>query len=327
MRTAKKIILLALYACFLQTIQAQIVDKIEARVAGSKIQVSCTLQTSLLVDMSLFWSDDGGLSFHPCLTVNGDLTNQSSGRKVIVWDCGQDGIIMGSFIFKITSLPAANPQAVTPVVEPAEKKNVLRQPWGYFIPLQDLREKEEDSVIKNLPVTPTRTTDTSPNRDTNYVISNYEAPHKKSRFLLMPGIAVGNSLSYSLSAGYMKGNSGVFAKVKSNFATTAGKQMGEQNNSFYVEGFSKKGRFSVSAGMIGQVTDILFAQANIGYGLKWTEWKTISGTLVVINYSGGIDTELGLILAIDKFLIGAGASALIGQKTAIEANISIGLIF
>ena len=119
MRTV--IILLAFLVCCMTAIQAQKIDNIEAEAVGGKIRVTCTLQTASPVDLTLSWSDDGGQSFNTCVSVSGDLFNRSGGTAVIEWDCGKDGIIMGDFIFKITSLPAANPQVEVAEIPPVTK--------------------------------------------------------------------------------------------------------------------------------------------------------------------------------------------------------------
>ena len=317
MRTAKRIILIALVFCFWQSIlRAQTVDNIEAIAVGGQIQVSCRLQASTPVDLSLSWSDDGGLSFNPCLTVSGDLLYQLSGTKVINWDCGKDGIIMGSFIFKITSLPAASPQAATQVNEPEEQENLHRV-------------EEDIQIEENLPATPPRTADTIPGQDAQNVIPDSKPPPNKSHFLLMAGVTAGDPISYSLSVGFLTGKWGGYAKVKSNFAFKGDARTGGPNDAFYVDGFSKKGRFSVSAGVTVQVADILLIYAGIGYGSRWVQWKTSSGQLITIapQSFSAIDPELGLTLKTGNFLIGAGVSALLGTQTVIETNLSIGLIF
>ena len=302
MRIAKSIIHLVLLAGCLQAVRAQRVDNIEARFTGGDIRVSCTLQTTSAVDLFLYWSDNGGQSFNPCLTVSGDLTGQTSGAKIIIWDFGKDGIIMGDFIFKITCMPSGQ-MAVTPADEP---------------------------------VTPPRTTertsrpaDTTPNRDINNRMSGTESTSGKSRFLVMAGIAAGPALSGTLTAGFLPGRWGGYAKVKSNFVTKGDAETGGPDDAFFIDGFSKTGRFSVSAGVTGQVAEVLLIHAGIGYGSKWVQWKTTSDRLIIIDEMSftGIDPELGLTLKTGNFLIGAGVSALIGTQTSIEANISLGLIF
>jgi len=274
MRIANTIILPVLFVCCLQAVHAQKIDQIEAMFVEGKIQVSCMLQTTPLVDLSLHWSDNNGVSFYPCWAVSGDLTNQSSGMKKIVWDSGTDGIIMGNFIFKITCLPSkqqADIQATSPV---SEKKN-------------------------------------------------------KTHFLLMPGIAVGNTLSGTLTVGFLSGKWGGYAKVKSNFVTKIDDLFSQSSKYYYADDFSKTIRYSVSAGINSQVADILLIYVGIGYGSKYEQWKTIADQRPSLGEKGffGVEPEVGFILKTGKFLIGIGASSLFGKKRiSVEANVSLGFI-
>ena len=301
-RTLKTIIQLLLLTGFIQIIQAQKADNVDAKFIEGKIHVSCLLQTASPVDLSLYWSDDGGLSFNPCLTVTGDLNNQSRGAKTIVWDCINDGIIMGNFIFKITCTPSTQ-QATPPVTEP-------RTPP---------RTNERTS----------RPTNTTPNRDTKSGASYPKSSSGKSHFLVMAGFAAGSIPSGTLTAGFLAGKWGGYAKIKSNFATQGNAQTDSPDAAFFIEDFNKKGRFTVSAGVNGQIANVLLIYAGIGYGSKWVQWKTTSEQLITIDEMSfsAIDPELGLIVKAGNFLIGAGVSALIGTQTSVEANISLGLIF
>ena len=320
MSTAKRIIPLVLLTCCLQVAQAQKVDNIEAKVVEGKIQVSCTLETASPVDLFLEWSDDEGLSFAYCMTVSGDLTNQSSGTKVIVWDCGQDGIFMGNFIFKITCQPVANSQAIIPVVEQEEKKNI--------------RNQKEVPVAKTIPSTTARSKNTTQNRQSQIRESANVSPRtdssfSKSHFLVMAGVAVGSPISYSLTAGYLPKKIGGYVMVKSNFASIGDAPTVNQADYYFEDGFSTLGRFSVSGGTIGRVADFMLIYAGVGYGSKWTQWKTRSGQLVTIKEQSfnGVEPELGIAFKTGNFLISAGFSILIGKQTAPEANLSIGYIF
>ena len=292
MRITKTIIQLVILTGCLSAVQAQKTDNIEAKFTGGNIQVSCSLQTTSRVDLFLYWSDDGGLTFNPCLTVTGNLTNQLSGRKTIVWDCIKDGIFMGDFIFKITCIPSNQPPP---------------------------RTMER----------PTRTTDVTPTRDTKNEMQVSKTSSNKTRFLIMAGIATGPALSGTLTAGILPGKWGGYAKVKSNFATKGDAQTGGPDDAFYLENFSQKGRFTVSAGVTGELANMLLIYAGIGYGSKWVQWKTTSDQLITIDEMtyNGIDPELGLTLKAGNFLIGAGVSVLFGTQTSLEANLSLGLIF
>ena len=120
MKPSKNILFFILLSCSLPAVQAQKVDNIEYKVTGDKIQINCSLQTSSLVDLSLTYSDNEGLSFNPCPTVSGDLKNQESGTKILVWDCSKDKISPDFFLFNIVCAPAAHPSIVASTIEQSE---------------------------------------------------------------------------------------------------------------------------------------------------------------------------------------------------------------
>ena len=321
MRTVKTIIQLVFIFGCLPFAQAQRANNVEARFIEGKIHVSCLLQATSPVDLTLHWSDNGGLSFNPSITVEGDLINQTSGMKTIVWDCSKEGIIMGDFIFKITCLPS-NQRVVASVTE-QQKREIERE---------NDENKVTDNIYRNPSRTtesPSRTTETTMNRKITGDRTGATIPIKKSRFLVMAGIAIGPAFSGTFTAGFMPGKIGSYAKIKSNFGTKGDAQTGSIDEAFYIDNFSKTGRFSISAGLTGQIANMLFINVGVGYGSKWVQWKTTSGQLITIDEMSisGIDPELGLILKTGNFLIGAGVNTLIGSKITTEANISIGFIF
>jgi hypothetical protein len=241
--------------------QAQKIEHIEAEVTGGKIQVNCTLQTPSLMDLSLFYSDNDGQAFNPCRTVSGDLLNQASGSKTILWDCGADGMIMGSFVFKVNCLPAANPPKENP----------------------------------EAPQTARRTETAPPD-----TASDPKTSERKTRLLLMPGAGIGAPLSGSLTVGFLSGHWGGYAKAKSNFASKGESQTGGQNDAYYDGNYSKTGRLSVSAGLMREVSPSVIVYAGVGYGNKWVQWKTTSDKLVEIEdlSFSGIEPEAGLMIKI-----------------------------
>ena len=145
----------------------------------------------------------------------------------------------------------------------------------------------------------------------------------------MPGIAAGNTISYSLKLGCMSGRFGGYAKLKSNFDSKDKAAKIGSNGAYFVEDYSKTGRLTISAGLLYQISNYLILYGGVGYGDKWVKWKMATEQLYIIDefsYSG-IEPEIGVILNTGKILIGAGVSALTGIETIIEANISIGVIF
>ena len=285
--------------------QAQQITKTEAEAVDGKIRVTCYLHTNTYQNLTLSCSDSDGRSFFPCQTVTGDLLNQLSGQKELIWDCAKDGVIMGNFIFRVTCSPSDSPPAQTTERKAEPKKTPPR--------------KKENVAARPSP------------RDSAQHAArtgDHKTENVSGGFLLMPGVSVGTVTSYSLMAGYAA-TWGGYAKVKSAFTSKANSITGGINDSYFDADYVTTGRFSVSAGLVKSVSNTCFFYAGAGYGNRWVQWKSINGQLIEIeDYSfSGIDPEVGLMLKIQKFAISAGGSCLLGKQSVFEANIAIGFIF
>ena len=86
---------------FLSVINAQQVTNLTATANNDTIQVSCTLETDVLCSLQLQYSENNGLTWNDCKTIQGDISDQASGEKNIYWNCLKDNVLMGNFIFKI----------------------------------------------------------------------------------------------------------------------------------------------------------------------------------------------------------------------------------
>jgi hypothetical protein len=282
--------------------QAQRITKTEAEAIDGKIRVTCELQTNTYQDLFLSCSEDNGQSFFPCRSVTGDLVNQLSGPKVLIWDCAKDDVIMGNFIFRVTYIPSSSGQT--------ERKTEQKKTTP---------GKTEKATAKPSPRDSAQRT----------VRSDNGATEKKSGgFFLMPGVSMGSVMSYSLMAGYA-GTWGGYAKVKSNLAS-GGEFVTEGSSDMYFDGnYVKTGRFSASAGLVKSLSNTCFLYAGIGYGNRWVQWKALNGQFVEIedHSFSGIDPEVGILLKIQRFTIGGGGNCLSGKRSVFEANISIGFIF
>jgi hypothetical protein len=283
----------------------------EAEAVDGKIRVTCELQAVTPQDLHLFYSEDDGQSFVPCLTVAGDLVNQTSGRKELIWDCMKDDVIMGSFVFRVTCTPHTGSAAPVTTPETTRKKAPETE-----------RKKPEPVAAK------------PPSRDSvqqQRTIPRTAGTEKKTAeggFFLAPGVSFGTTTSFSLMGGYA-GTWGGYAKVKSNFASKGVSVSGGMNDWYFDSGYSTSGRFSASAGIIKSLGSACFLYAGAGYGNRWIQWKSLDGQLVEIDdYSfSGLDPEAGLLLKIQKFVISAGGNCLLGKQTVFEAGIAIGFIF
>jgi uncharacterized protein (TIGR02145 family) len=82
-------------------VQAQTVSNVKADFVNCQSQVQFDLSSSTPVDLTLYYSGDGGTTWIPCTTVSGDIQAQSTGSKTIVWDNAADGVVYGVFKFKV----------------------------------------------------------------------------------------------------------------------------------------------------------------------------------------------------------------------------------
>jgi predicted membrane protein len=164
---------------------------------------------------------------------------------------------------------------------------------------------------------------------TNSNASKQQALPKKHRFLLMPGIAVGNAFTYSITVGYLPRKFGGYIKCKSNLVFTEMIMQTQASDNFYVDNFAKRERHTIAGGMLAQVTNNLLVYCGVGYGSKHVQWKTLFGQLETIDDLSfeGVEPEAGLMLKAGNFIVGAGVSVLIGKQIVPEGNISLGLIF
>ena len=271
---------------FLSVINAQQVTNLTATANNDTIQVSCTLETDVLCSLQLQYSENNGLTWNECKTIQGDISDQASGEKNIYWNCLKDNVLMGNFIFKI----------------------ILHTTSISTVP-----QKEKEPLENAVP------------KPTQQVEKQQSAGH----FMILPGCSFGNTLSYSFMAGYMK-KWGGYVKIKSSFGSKdKNATKGDVEDAFF-NGNSKKGRFSVYAGTVGQLHPNICMYAGIGYGNKWLQWETVNSEQIEIasgTYSG-IDPEIGVLFKIKMFTLGGGFNCLIGQghKNG-EGNISVGVIF
>lgn len=301
----KRITLSLLFVCLAHIINAQRIENLEAVAVGSDIRITFSLQSNKKVDISLQYSDNNGLTFYNCQTVRGDLENQKSGeKKTLFWDCGKDGIIMGNFVFKVTTVSSKNSPKDAPSTSgliPIKEKT--KQP-----------DKSDGKPVSTKPVVEKKLS---------------EADETKGRIVIMPGISVDKTLSYSLMVGYA-GKWGGYIKAKSNFVSDESTQtiIGEADVFFNSE-YVKSGRSAFSAGLLTRLVPSCYLYVGAGYGTKWVQWKDLSDKPVKIDDRSfsGFEPETGVIYKIQRFAISGGVSALFGKQTDIEASIGIGFTF
>jgi formylglycine-generating enzyme required for sulfatase activity len=89
----------------LSTLSAQRISNVQASFDEEKMEVtvSCYLESTKPHDLSLSYSDDKGKTWRPCETVSGDIKDQTTGEKKIVWEQVLDGVAVGEFLFKVST--------------------------------------------------------------------------------------------------------------------------------------------------------------------------------------------------------------------------------
>lgn len=104
-------------------LKAQEVKDIVATASNDTIIVTCQLETDFLCTLQLQYSDNKGLTWNNCKTIQGDIANQAGGTKTIYWNCLSDGVIMGNFLFKVVVYPISQPVTVTKKKYELEEKH------------------------------------------------------------------------------------------------------------------------------------------------------------------------------------------------------------
>jgi len=147
-------------------------------------------------------------------------------------------------------------------------------------------------------------------------------------------VMVGTSLNSSQNActlmyGYVK-KWGWYGKLKTNFNLNEdySYETSDNSNAFW-NGKVKKGRYSATIGTIFNMNGSLMAYGGLGYGKRWVEWGTVENQNIKrTDYSyKGIESELGLILSVKRFVISGGISTNLNKTSYSEANIAVGLKF
>jgi len=84
---------------------AQSITDVEAQYAKGSVTVTFRLDSPTPKDLILSYSGDDGTTYTLCRSVSGDLKNQTSGNKQIVWNCLDDNVVFGIFVFKVAIDP------------------------------------------------------------------------------------------------------------------------------------------------------------------------------------------------------------------------------
>ncbi|WP_293666672.1 hypothetical protein [uncultured Parabacteroides sp.] len=140
----KRFIFILLFGLLhLSATKAQQVQEVVATANNDTIIVNCMLETPVFCSLLLQYSDNNGLTWNECKTIQGDITNQASGKKTIYWNCLKDDVIMGNFIFKIilhpSSISTISKQEEIVPAEPSRKsipqEAKVKTPRGSFMVL------------------------------------------------------------------------------------------------------------------------------------------------------------------------------------------------
>jgi formylglycine-generating enzyme required for sulfatase activity len=78
------------------------VTGVKATFASCRMEVRFELTSAAPRNLTLWYSADLGQTYHRCDSVQGDLTGQTTGSKVIFWDCFAEEIRWGAIKCKVT---------------------------------------------------------------------------------------------------------------------------------------------------------------------------------------------------------------------------------
>ena len=79
------------------------VSRVWAEEQNQYIAVHYTLTAGQPTHISLQYSFDNGRNWFDCRSVTGDLRSQTTGNKIIFWDCQKDGFEKGSLLFRVVA--------------------------------------------------------------------------------------------------------------------------------------------------------------------------------------------------------------------------------
>lgn len=274
---------------FLFVTNAQQVTNVKATANNDIIQVSCTLETTTLCSLQLQYSENDGLTWNDCKTLQGDLSDQASGEKNIYWNCLKDNVLMGNFIFKVIAQPSS-----VPTVSP----------------------KEEVSLPKE-------------NKPKQQTAKRTEKQTSASRFVVLPGCSFGNTFSYSLMAGYMKKWGGYVKIKSSFGSKDKNAIEGDVDDAFFNGNSKKGrfSTYVGTIGQLHPNIYIHAGIGYGNKWLQWETINNEHIEIASGTYSG-IDPEIGVLFRIKKFMLGGAFNCLVGQgHTNGEGNISVGITF
>ena len=95
------------------TLNAQPISNMKTRFTGSNVEVSYTLTTNVPGNIELQYSTDKGRTYQTCHSVKGDLHSQTSGNKIIIWECAEDGVIVADVMLKLNFKTGQNTELNT----------------------------------------------------------------------------------------------------------------------------------------------------------------------------------------------------------------------
>lgn len=97
----KQLLALSFFLTIAAILNGQTVSNVWAEVKNARILVHYTLNTHKATDVELYYSDKSGYTWQQCNSISGNVQQQTSGSKTIVWDCLFDGVLQGDFLFQV----------------------------------------------------------------------------------------------------------------------------------------------------------------------------------------------------------------------------------
>lgn len=165
------------------------------------------------------------------------------------------------------------------------------------------------------------------------VITKKERPAREyiQEQFVLAGVSFNRSqLSYTFGYGQVK-KWGWYGKVKTDFHFDLSNSF--ETHQYYSKGFwngkTAKGRLAASAGVVWNMTRPVMLYAGAGYGWRWKDWETIGKKKIRIKEDtfSGIETELGIMVRWERFLLTAGATLNTENVDHWETDLAIGYAF
>ena len=122
-------------------------------------------------------------------------------------------------------------------------------------------------------------------------------------------------------------NFGYYGKLKTNLNFEGSfRYSGASDNNIFFSDKTENGRYSITFGGLYRPVNLLTIYTGLGYGSRWLNWETISGSKFrVLDFSHqGIEFESGFIYKLNRIFFNFGLST--NSFQYLESDLGIGII-